>query len=87
MESFDGFLRHGTLGVFGLLAGQVCEWTGQLSKVPDVIPEEIAQPHEGSDLGKGTGHLEVPKEVEFFLAWGDAVGSEGETQVVAHDSQ
>jgi len=59
----------------------VCQWTGQLGEVPNVIPEEVAQPHEGSDLGQGAGHLEVSKEVEFLFARGDAVGCEGETQV------
>ena len=57
------------------------ERAGQLGEVADVVPEEVAESDKRSDLGECAGHLAVPEQVEFFFAWGDAVGSEGETQV------
>ncbi len=61
--------------VLGILLGEFEKWGGDDGEVLDVVPEEIAEPHEGSDslyVVRWSCLLDCP---QLGLAWFDSFWS------------
>ena len=65
----------------GVLPGKLEKWSGNDGEVLDMMPEEVAEPHEGPDSFHVVRWSRLLDALQLGLAWFDSFRSEGKAQV------
>jgi hypothetical protein len=75
MESGEGLFGERSRLVLGVLPGKFEKWCGNDGEVLDMLPEEVAEPHEGPNPFYVVRWSRLLDALQLGLAWFDSFWS------------